>query len=178
MCRGLHGAPARTLMSVRFFAAMSAAALLSVTGSAMGQVGAGSAAPADAVRTQSPAASAASSPAASARLGYRSAFDGYRSFNDQPVVSWREANDLVGRIGGWQAYAREGQGGAAGGMGEMPASHDMSNMPAAPVTPDKPAQTPSAAGSPRPSPAPVKATPSPNAPAASGAGAHSGHKTP
>jgi hypothetical protein len=26
-------------------------------------------------------------------------------------MPWREANDLVGRIGGWQAYAREGQGG-------------------------------------------------------------------
>jgi hypothetical protein len=49
--------------------------------------------------------------AASGQTLYRSAFDGYRPFNDPPVVSWREANDLVGRIGGWQAYAREVQGG-------------------------------------------------------------------
>ena len=62
------------------------------------------------------AAAPASAPGAS--LAYRSVFDGYRSFDEQPVVSWREANDLVGRIGGWQAYAREGQGGpAAGGPG-------------------------------------------------------------
>jgi hypothetical protein len=44
---------------------------------------------------------------------YRSAFDGYRAFTDQPVLSWRESNDLVGRIGGWKAYAREAQGGPA-----------------------------------------------------------------
>ncbi len=57
-------------------------------------------------------ASPASKTAASAPAGphaYRSAFDGYRPFSDQALVSWREANDLVGRIGGWQAYAREGQ---------------------------------------------------------------------
>ena len=40
---------------------------------------------------------------------YRSVFDGYRAFTDQPVLSWRESNDLVGRIGGWKAYAREAQ---------------------------------------------------------------------
>lgn len=44
---------------------------------------------------------------------YRSVFDGYRGFTNQPVVSWRESNDLVSRIGGWQAYAREAQGAPA-----------------------------------------------------------------
>jgi hypothetical protein len=44
-------------------------------------------------------------------LAYRPAFEGYRRFADQPVLAWREANDVVGRIGGWQAYAREAQGG-------------------------------------------------------------------
>ena len=55
------------------------------------------------------------SPAAPASQGsgYRSAFDGHRGFDDQPVRPWRESNDLVGRIGGWQAYARESQGIAA-----------------------------------------------------------------
>jgi hypothetical protein len=38
---------------------------------------------------------------------YRSAFDGYRGFADAKPVPWREANDNVGRIGGWRAYARE-----------------------------------------------------------------------
>ncbi|MEP7207032.1 MAG: hypothetical protein ABI920_08835 [Casimicrobiaceae bacterium] len=46
-------------------------------------------------------------PAMSSKPAYTSAFDGYRGFADQPVESWRAANDLVGRIGGWQAYARE-----------------------------------------------------------------------
>ena len=40
---------------------------------------------------------------------YRSAFEGYRGFADEPVRSWRETNDTVGRIGGWKAYAREAQ---------------------------------------------------------------------
>lgn len=44
-------------------------------------------------------------------MDYRSAFDGYRAYSDQPVGSWRQANDLVGQIGGWKAYAREGQAG-------------------------------------------------------------------
>ncbi len=70
-------------MPVRHSAALSVAVLLSVAGSASGQAGA---------------------------PVYRSAFDGYRPFSDQAVVPWREANELVGRIGGWQAYAREGQG--------------------------------------------------------------------
>lgn len=100
-------------MPIRFIAAASAAGLLSAAGAAMGQTGAGRPAPIGVAQAPAPAASAASAPAAPGRLGYRSAFDGYRSFSDQPVVSWREANDLVGRIGGWQAYAREAQGGAA-----------------------------------------------------------------
>lgn len=55
------------------------------------------------------AASAPSSePAASS--AYRSAFAGYRAFAEQALTPWRQANDAVGQIGGWQAYAREGQG--------------------------------------------------------------------
>ena len=76
---------------------------------------------------QEPAAtnSAAGTPAsgaASAATGYRSVFDGYRGYSDQPVQSWRETNDLVGRIGGWQTYAREAQGGAATGSTSAPAA--------------------------------------------------------
>ncbi len=56
---------------------------------------------------------------------YRSAFDGYRRHAEQPVQSWREANDNVGRIGGWQAYAREAQAASSA----PPAS------PAAPAAP-------------------------------------------
>lgn len=41
---------------------------------------------------------------------YKSAFEGYRGFSDEKPVPWREANDTVGHIGGWRAYAREAQG--------------------------------------------------------------------
>ena len=37
----------------------------------------------------------------------RSSFAGYHGLADEKVGSWREANDTVGRIGGWKAYARE-----------------------------------------------------------------------
>lgn len=43
------------------------------------------------------------------RVGYRSAFEGYRRYSDEPVGSWRQANDTVRQIGGWQEYARESQ---------------------------------------------------------------------
>jgi hypothetical protein len=38
---------------------------------------------------------------------YVSPLRDYRAFADEPVVSWREANETVQRIGGWQAYSRE-----------------------------------------------------------------------
>jgi hypothetical protein len=44
---------------------------------------------------------------------YRSAFTGYRPFADQPVGSWRAANDAVREAGGWRAYGREVAEGAA-----------------------------------------------------------------
>jgi len=40
-------------------------------------------------------------------LQYTSPLSGYRAYDEQPVESWREANERVGRIGGWRAYARE-----------------------------------------------------------------------
>ena len=56
------------------------------------------------------AAATAASAAPAGASSYRSAFEGYRPLTDQPVLPWRESNDVVGRIGGWQSYAREGQG--------------------------------------------------------------------
>jgi len=65
----------------------------------------------------------ASAPArAAATPAYGSVLDGYRPFKDQPVTSWRASNDLVGRIGGWQAYAREAQGDAAAARASAPSS--------------------------------------------------------
>ena len=46
-------------------------------------------------------------PAAAPEAGYRSALHGFRQYADEPVSPWREANDTVRRIGGWQAYGRE-----------------------------------------------------------------------
>ncbi len=40
---------------------------------------------------------------------YRSAFEGYQPYTEEKPVSWKEANDLTGRIGGWRAYAKEAQ---------------------------------------------------------------------
>ena len=41
------------------------------------------------------------------KLQYTSALNSYQGYTDQAVQSWREANDRVGRIGGWRAYAKE-----------------------------------------------------------------------
>jgi hypothetical protein len=108
---------------------------------------------------------------------YRSVFDSYRRYTEQPVQPWREANDAVGRIGGWQAYAREGQGGPEAGSappGSAPASHDVMHGQ---QPPGSPAALAPAAGGPGPSPAPAKVSPPSNAsptPAAPASGAHSG----
>ena len=83
------------------------------------------------------AATAASAAPAGASI-YRSAFEGYRPLTDQPVLPWRESNDVVGRIGGWQSYAREGQGGAPADAAATPspaASQGKSGMPAMPGMP-------------------------------------------
>ncbi|MEW6703646.1 MAG: hypothetical protein AB1430_02195 [Pseudomonadota bacterium] len=60
--------------------------------------------------TTGPAAWAQNAPAPSPKASapaYTSAFEGYRRYQDQAVGSWQQANELVHRIGGWQAYARE-----------------------------------------------------------------------
>ena len=52
-------------------------------------------------------------------LEYRSTCDGYQRFADEKVGPWIDANDTVGRIGGWRAYAREA--GEADARGPAPA---------------------------------------------------------
>lgn len=85
----------------------------------------------------STASEASATPAVAGRTAsYRSAFEGFKAFGDQPVLPWRESNNLVGRIGGWQAYAREGQGAAAADSVGLPAAtssgeREMPSMPAA-----------------------------------------------
>lgn len=49
-------------------------------------------------------------PAAAAQtLPYKSVFERYRSFRDESVGSWRDANDTVTRVGGWREYLKEAQ---------------------------------------------------------------------
>ena len=83
---------------------------------------------ASSVATGATAASAPASP-----LAYRSAFDGYKRMADQPVQPWRESNDTVGRIGGWKAYAREGQGGPMAGSASPSEGKGATDMPAMPA---------------------------------------------
>lgn len=53
------------------------------------------------------AQSTSASTVADSPLPYRSVFEHYRSYTEQDLVSWPEANDTVGRVGGWRAYAKE-----------------------------------------------------------------------
>lgn len=45
------------------------------------------------------------------RSVYKSSLTDYRKHADPEVGSWKDANDRVGEIGGWRAYAREMQQG-------------------------------------------------------------------
>ena len=55
-----------------------------------------------------PPASAASAVAASP-TPFKSAFEGYQTYNDDKMTNWRAANDEVARIGGWREYAKQAQ---------------------------------------------------------------------
>lgn len=65
---------------------------------------------------------------------YSSALAQYQRHAEQPVMSWREANENVNRIGGWRAYAREASGSAPAAAPPQPASPAKPSMaPAAPA---------------------------------------------
>ena len=74
----------------RFFIALLSSAVLAATGFA---------------QTPAPGNSATKPGAAPVR----SAFDGYRAYNDESLSNWRAANENVARIGGWREYARQAQ---------------------------------------------------------------------
>ena len=90
------------------------------------------AATAFAQQTPPPAARPTSQDAAPSS-SYRSAWSGYRPFADEKVVSWKDANDEVRRIGGWRAYLRESQSGQPSGSEGVarttPATKDSANEP-------------------------------------------------
>lgn len=56
---------------------------------------------------QAPTDTEVPKPALPTKLQYTSAIGAYQAYEDQPVQSWREANDRVGRVGGWRVYAKE-----------------------------------------------------------------------
>ena len=58
-----------------------------------------------------------------------SAFETYQHFTEEKLRPWKDANDTVGRVGGWKAYAREAQG-------ESAATSATQAMPATPATAD------------------------------------------
>jgi len=43
------------------------------------------------------------------QLEFDSVIGQYQAHKDQKVAPWRETNDTVEKIGGWQVYAREAQ---------------------------------------------------------------------
>jgi hypothetical protein len=72
--------------------------------------------------------------AAVPRLTHESAFKHYRGQRDEKLRAWKDANDEVGGIGGWRAYAREAQ------QADAPASQP----PAAASAPARAASSPPA----------------------------------
>jgi hypothetical protein len=64
-------------------------------------------------QTSAPAATDLHAVNGAADLDYRSPFEGYQRFTQEQVGSWKAANDNVGRIGGWRAYAKEARPPAA-----------------------------------------------------------------
>ena len=92
-----------------------------------------------------------------APVPYESVFRGYRPFSDEKVVSWRATNDLVQKLGGWQAFARD----KVPDIPPVTAPAEESSPPRAPET--APAQRPA-------SKAPI--TPQP----AAKPGGHAGHQ--
>ncbi len=44
---------------------------------------------------------------ADTKLKYLSVFSQYQTFNEQPVLPWRETNNRVEKNGGWRIYAKE-----------------------------------------------------------------------
>jgi hypothetical protein len=71
---------------------------------------------------------------------YKSAFNNYRGLTDEKV-DWKQANDNVGRIGGWRTYLRESQ------RVDSPADKSTQSQPAAPATPPVTKPSVPAAGS-------------------------------
>lgn len=82
---------------------------------------------------QASAPAAVASTADPVTTEFRSALDGYQPYTDEKIQSWKEANDAVGKIGGWRVYAKEAQqvqqAPAAPGAASQPDPHAGHAMP-------------------------------------------------
>ena len=74
-----------------------------------------------------------------------SALARYRPAGDVNVGSWKDANDTVTRIGGWRAYAREGQAPAQAAPATTPAVAPAVAPATVPATAPPPTSAPAAA---------------------------------
>lgn len=64
---------------------------------------------------------------------YQSSFQSYRKLREEPMLSWKESNDLVGQIGGWRVYAREAAESGAPAQAPSPTN----SQPATPIPPGR-----------------------------------------
>lgn len=78
---------------------------------------------------------AAAQPAVERQFPFASTLRGYRPFSDERLADWREANDTVLHIGGWQAYGRE--------------ARDAIRVPPAAAPPAQPSQSPQSGATPK-----------------------------
>jgi hypothetical protein len=60
---------------------------------------------------------------------FRSALEGYKPYADDSMVPWKEANDSVGRIGGWREYARQARQPQAPDAAARPDKHPAQARP-------------------------------------------------
>ena len=88
----------RYLLLMPWMAVLSSTATLTVSAQSATQVS-----PLSSQAGQAPAAD------------YRSTLEGYQPFTDEKILPWKQANDTVGKIGGWRAYAKEAHDATAKG---------------------------------------------------------------
>ena len=84
-----------------------------------------------------PASTASSAPGNAAPIAYRSAFENYRPFRDEPMVSWQETNRALGALGGHMGHLRgsTGRGSMAKDFDDAPTMRSSEK----PMVPGKPA---------------------------------------
>ena len=100
---------------------------------------------------------------------YKSPFKDYRPLGDDKRTPWRDANDEVGKIGGWREYLRESQEANKA----APTPKELRAAPSAPSA--TPATTPAPAPAPAKSPASDNSNPNPKTKPSEHAG-HGQHK--